>query len=103
MAVNDTIPNRPKKPDMITVKTLMGMCKPNELPNTLKKNKSSTPIPIFTIPCPRKRVGRTGAPTMSNKIIHATIATITKIEFNVFNPFFFPYHSMSKHWKKERF
>jgi len=102
MAVSDAIPNTPRNPETITVNALIGMCNPRDPPNTLKKNKNKIPIPIFTTPCPRKRVDFSGAPTSNSKIIQATIAPITNSEFNTLNSFFFPYHSMSEVWKKEQ-
>ena len=77
MAVRDATPNNPKKAETNNVNTLMGMCRPIEPANTLKKNKNKTPIPILTIACPMKCIGFTGAPIQSKITIKATIIPIT--------------------------
>src|SRR5699024_3824128 len=87
IADKEATPDKPKKPDMTTVKTLMGTCNPIAPPNTLTKNKNNMPIPNFTVVCAINRIGFIGAPTNSNTTIRATIMAMTSVEFNASTPF----------------
>lgn len=80
MAANETTPKIPRKPEMKTVNKLIGICNPNSPPNTLKKNKKSTPIPNFIKLWPTNFVGFGGAPIKNNTIINTTITVITMVE-----------------------
>jgi len=65
------------------------MCNPIAPPNTLKKNKNSTPIANLTVVCPIKRIGFTGAPMSNNITIKVIKMMMTIVELvNFFNPFF---------------
>lgn len=90
MADREATPNNPKKPDITTVKTLMGTCNPIAPPNTLTKNKNNMPIPNFTVVCAINRIGFIGAPTNRNTTISSTIIAITSVEFNASTPFSSP-------------
>jgi hypothetical protein len=79
MAAKEETPRTPKNPDTIIVNILIGICNPIAPPKTLKKNKSNSPIPNFTVLCARKRVGLIGAPINKSKIIHTIIIEITTV------------------------
>ncbi len=72
-------PNKPKKPETTAVNTLIGICRPNVPPITLKKNKNKIPIPNLTVPFTRNRIGLKDDPTKSNKTITATIMEIMTV------------------------
>ena len=93
MAASEPTPNKPRKPETTTVNKLIGMCKPIAPPNTLTKNKNKMPIPSLIVVFPIKRIGLTGAPTINNKIINATMIVITTVELTLHQSFPCPLYS----------
>src|SRR5690625_3722656 len=77
----------------MTVNKFIGICKPIAPPNTFTKNKNNMPIPSFIVVWPIKRIGLTGAPTINNKIINATMIVITTVELTIHQPFPCPLYS----------
>ncbi len=90
MAASEATPNKPKNPEIMTVNRFIGMCKPMAPPKTFTKNKNNMPIPILIVVCPIKRNGLTGAPTINNKTINATMIVITTVELTIHHPFLSP-------------
>ncbi len=82
MAASDATPNNPKNPEMTTVNTLIGICSPIAPPKIFKKNKHNTPIANLTELSAMKRIGFTGAPTISRIIMSTIINVMTSVELN---------------------
>lgn len=91
MAAREATPNNPRNPEIMTVNRLIGMCKPIAPPKTFTKNKNNMPIPSLIVVCPIKRIGFTGAPTINNKIINATMIVITTVELTIHPTFLVPF------------
>lgn len=69
IAIRETIPGIPRKPDTKAVAKLIGMCSPIIVPNTFKKNNNRAPTRIRVSPLPTRRMGFSGAPINRSKNI----------------------------------